>query len=136
MSERTANLICFSCTFSWAYLADRADLARRLPGWTPVACTGKVDPEQILQLFRDGVDGVLILGCPDEECHFQEGNYQLRKRMELLRSVLAAHRIDPRRLEMLFARDPEGSRLEGLLAEAGARLTRLARPGEENGGSA
>jgi len=108
MSAREPKLVCFSCKFGWGYLADQAELAAALPRWVPVICSGKVDVETILRAFRDGADGVLILGCPDGHCHFQDGNFQLQKRLTLLGKVLAQFDIDPRRVRTVFAYDPEG----------------------------
>lgn len=108
MNAPEPKLVCFSCKFGWGYLADQNELTAAPPRWIPVICSGKVDVETILRAFRDGADGVLILGCPDGQCHFQDGNFQLQKRLTLLGKVLDQFGIDPRRVRSVFAFDPEG----------------------------
>jgi coenzyme F420-reducing hydrogenase delta subunit len=39
-----------------------------------VTCLGQIDPGIILKAFENGADGVLMLGCPPGECHFEFGN--------------------------------------------------------------
>jgi F420-non-reducing hydrogenase iron-sulfur subunit len=80
-------------------------------------CSGKVDTTHIMNAFREGADGVLILGCPDKECHFQTGNYQARKRVLLLRKTLKEFGIEPRRLKIEFNLDPEGARIPVVIEE-------------------
>jgi len=40
-----------------------------------VLCSGRTDPQFILQAFKEGADGVLILGCHPGDCHYKEGNF-------------------------------------------------------------
>ncbi|MBI5443658.1 MAG: hydrogenase iron-sulfur subunit [Deltaproteobacteria bacterium] len=124
MEERTPKIVCFSCSFGWGYLGDRNALGASIEHWIPVACSGKVDATHILKSFQGGADAVLILGCPEGECHFQDGNYQTKKKLILLRQVLAAHGIEPERLKMVLAVDPAGARaaaeVEALASEVRA----------------
>lgn len=39
-----------------------------------VMCLGQISPGIILKAFAKGADGVLLLGCPPGECHFEFGN--------------------------------------------------------------
>ena len=39
-----------------------------------VMCLGQLSSGIILKAFEKGVDGVLLLGCPPGECHFEFGN--------------------------------------------------------------
>ncbi len=110
MPATTPKIVCFSCSFGWGYLGERDALGARIDHWLPVACSGKVDATHVLRAFQRGADGVLILGCPEGECHFQDGNYQTKKKVVLLQRVLAAHGVEPGRLQMVLGVDPEGSR--------------------------
>ena len=38
------------------------------------AIQGQIDPGIILKAFENGADGVLMLGCPPEQCHYEFGN--------------------------------------------------------------
>jgi F420-non-reducing hydrogenase iron-sulfur subunit len=39
-----------------------------------VNCLGQVSPGVILKAFEKGADGVLMLGCPKGECHYEFGS--------------------------------------------------------------
>ncbi len=39
-----------------------------------VMCLGQLSPGIILKAFEKGANGVLLLGCPPGECHFEFGN--------------------------------------------------------------
>ena len=39
-----------------------------------VSCLGQIDPGVILKAFENGADGVLMLGCPQGQCHYEFGN--------------------------------------------------------------
>ena len=39
-----------------------------------VMCSGRVDPQFVLQAFHKGADGVMILACHPGDCHYKEGN--------------------------------------------------------------
>lgn len=125
MGDPQPRIVCFSCSFSWGYLADTAQLAEQLPDWTVVPCCGRIEPQQILTAFTQGAAGVLVAGCASGECHFQDGNLQLRKRVALLHQVLAAHGVNPERLVTHFDRDPEGTKLVALVATFRAALVTL-----------
>jgi F420-non-reducing hydrogenase iron-sulfur subunit len=38
-----------------------------------VMCLGRLNPGVILKAFEKGADGVLLLGCPPGECHYEFG---------------------------------------------------------------
>jgi len=51
-------------------------------------CSSRVDPEHILNAFKNGADGVLIGGCHIGDCHYQSGNIQTLKRIKLLKMLI------------------------------------------------
>jgi len=94
-------LCCHYCAYTAADLAGSMRLqypsnvrVLRLP------CTGKVDIGYIMKAFEKGVDGVMVAGCLEGGCHFQEGNLRAKKRVELLREVMAEAGLEPDRLKM------------------------------------
>lgn len=115
MNDYNPILVCFSCKFGWGYLADQVELTSSVDNWVPVICSGKVDPLHVVNAFKAGVDGVLILGCESGHCHFQDGNYQTGKKVHLLRKVLEAYGIEPERLRMEFSKNPEGTQIPQLV---------------------
>jgi coenzyme F420-reducing hydrogenase delta subunit len=125
MSGQEPKLVCFFCKFGWGYVEDQLETAASRPLWIPVLCSGKVDVETILRAFHQGAEGVLILGCPDGRCHFQDGNFQLQKRLVLLGKVLDQFGIDQRRVRAEFAFDPDGGSINERCAAMIDHLRRL-----------
>ena len=100
MSNFEPKLVCFSCRFGWGYLADQHTLSANIKNWIPIICSGKIDATHILDAFEHGADGVLVLGCPAGDCHYQDGNHETRKRILLLQKLLEACGIEPERVRM------------------------------------
>jgi F420-non-reducing hydrogenase iron-sulfur subunit len=111
MNEYNPKILCFKCNFGWGYLGDKNEIKADAKSMVPVTCSGKVDTTHILTALKGGADGVLILGCSQGECHFQDGNYQTGKKILLLKKVLSSFGLEPERVRMLFAIDPDGSRI-------------------------
>ena len=63
-------------------------------------CTGKVDIIHLLEAFRAGADGVMVVGCLEGECHYIRGNLKARRRVERARRILDETRIGGERLRM------------------------------------
>ena len=72
------KVILFICNWN-AYSGLETSGAQRLSypaGVFPlkVTCLGQIDPGIILKAFENGADGVLMLGCPPDQCHYEFGN--------------------------------------------------------------
>lgn len=117
MTHHEPKLICFSCRFGWGYLTDEGTVSRQMKNWVPVICSGKIDAIHILNAFKQGADGVLILGCPGGDCHYQDGNFEARKRVYLLQRILESYGIEKERLKIELSVDPEGKRIPQLARE-------------------
>ena len=128
MSEYKPKVVCFSCKFSWGYLTDEATLSNEIENWIPIICTGKIDTTHIVNAFDEGADGVLILGCPEGDCHYQDGNYEAKKRVYLLRTLLQSMGIEKERIRIELSSDPEGKRIPKLVKEMSKELIKLGLP--------
>jgi heterodisulfide reductase subunit A-like polyferredoxin/coenzyme F420-reducing hydrogenase delta subunit len=97
------QVVAFCCRNSADKTLRQALLFREpLPvgfAFIPIPCAGKIDPDHVLQAFREGADGVLILACPLEGCQSFEGNKKALERVEYLREVLAELGLEPERLQ-------------------------------------
>jgi F420-non-reducing hydrogenase iron-sulfur subunit len=119
-------LCCHYCAYAAADLAGAMRLeypanvrVLRLP------CTGKVEPNYILSAFELGVDGVIVAGCLEGGCHFQEGNLRARRRVERVQQLMSEAGLEPERLEMFNLSSAEGTRFAEIVTEMSARLKRL-----------
>ncbi|MGQ9585549.1 MAG: hydrogenase iron-sulfur subunit [Anaerolineae bacterium] len=82
-----------------------------------VMCSGRVSPELILRTFREGADGVLVLGCHIGDCHYAEGNHRTAKRIPMLRNLLGYVGIEPERLRLDWASSAEGQKVAQVIGE-------------------
>jgi F420-non-reducing hydrogenase iron-sulfur subunit len=122
------KLVCFSCKFGWGYLTDEAGLSKQIDNWIPIICTGKIDATHMLDAFERGADGILVLGCPEGDCHYQDGNYEAKKRVYLLRRLLESMGIEKERIRIELSVDPEGIRIQQLVKEMSEDLAKLGPP--------
>ena len=73
-----------------------------------VPCSGKVDVLHLLRTIQKGADGVYIVGCLEGSCHFNEGNYRAKERVEYVRSLLEEVGIEGDRVRMYHLTSGEG----------------------------
>ena len=107
------RIVAFFCNWCTYLAADLAGTSRLK--YAPnvrvvrVMCSGRVDPQFVLNAFAQGADGVLIGGCHPGDCHYQEGNYKALRRFRLLKRMLAQMGIeeDRIRLEWISASEAE-----------------------------
>lgn len=123
--EWRPRIIAFFCNWCTYTAADLAGVSRLK--YAPntrivrVMCSGRIDPQFILDAFVHGADGVLIGGCHPGDCHYTEGNYKTLRRHYLLRRMLADMGIDERRLRLEWISASEGDKvrdvINGMVAE-------------------
>jgi F420-non-reducing hydrogenase iron-sulfur subunit len=127
--ENSPLILAFCCHYC-AYAA--ADLAGTMRLQYPdsvrivrLPCTGKVEVNHLLAAFERGADGVIVAGCLEGGCHFQEGNLRARRRVERTRQFLEEIGLEPERLEMFNLSSAEGTRFAEIVAQMHSRITRL-----------
>ena len=110
--------LCTWCSYTGADLAGTTRLQYpsnlrvvRLP------CSGRVSPELILRTFRDGADGVIVMGCHPGECHYTSGNHRTAKRIPILQRLLGYAGIEPERLRLEWVSASEAERFAQTVRE-------------------
>ncbi|MDD3847284.1 MAG: hydrogenase iron-sulfur subunit [Syntrophorhabdaceae bacterium] len=64
-------------------------------------CTGRLEINFFMKAFEAGADGVLVAGCEEGSCHFKEGNYLAKGRVNTARQLLEEAGLEPERLRMV-----------------------------------
>jgi len=82
-----------------------------------VMCSGRVDPQFVLEAYRLGADGVLILACHAGDCHYKEGNYRAIQRHRLLLQMLKQFGIEEQRCRLDFVAASEGEKYARVITE-------------------
>lgn len=109
------KIVAFFCNWCTYLAADLAGTSRLK--YAPnarvirVMCSGRVDPQFVLDAFAKGADGVLIGGCHPGDCHYQEGNYKALRRFVLLRRLLGEMGIEEERCRLEWISASEGEKV-------------------------
>ena len=82
-----------------------------------VMCSGRVDPQLVLQAFSSGADGVIILACHPGDCHYKEGNYRAVQRHRMLLRMLEPFGIDGRRCRFEYVSAGEGEKYVTVISD-------------------
>jgi len=97
-------IVAFCCHYC-AYAA--ADLAGSLRMQYPASvrvvklpCTGKLDVQLVLDAFEHGADGVMVAGCLEGNCHYQQGNLNAKRRVNYVKTLLKQIGLEPDRVRM------------------------------------
>jgi F420-non-reducing hydrogenase iron-sulfur subunit len=90
-----------------------------------VPCSGRVDPMFIAKALVSGADGVLVSGCHPRDCHYSDGNFYARRRLEMLKRFLPFMGIDDRRFHYTWVSASEGQRWQQTVTDFTKRLHEL-----------
>ena len=113
MSDQEPIIVAFVCNWCTFTAADLAGTSRQK--YPPnvrlirMMCSGMVDPKYVLKAFFEGADGVLIGGCHPGDCHYINGNYKARRRVALMKAVLAQYGLREDRLWLRWIGASEGN---------------------------
>jgi len=90
-----------------------------------VMCSGRVEPRMVMEAFRLGADGVMVLGCHPGDCHYKEGNINTQKRAMILSSMLGQFGIEKERFRLDWVSASEGQRFRDVVTEMYQAVSKL-----------
>jgi F420-non-reducing hydrogenase iron-sulfur subunit len=116
-------ILGFTCNWCSYRAADLAGTARTKYPYNVrlirLMCSGRMEPEFILEGFAKGADAVVMTGCWPEDCHYRIQSVKALRRFIFLRRMLSDLGIEPSRLQRFYASAAEGQRF----ADEMARIT-------------
>jgi F420-non-reducing hydrogenase iron-sulfur subunit len=123
---RIVAFFCNWCTYTAADLAgvSRLKYAANVRV-VRLMCSGRVDPQFILEALARGADGVLIGGCHPGDCHYSEGNYKMLRRYRLLRRMLKDLGIEEERVRLEWISAAEGEKVKSVINDMVAKVRAL-----------
>jgi F420-non-reducing hydrogenase iron-sulfur subunit len=128
-SEFKPKIAAFFCNWCTYTASDLAGVSRlKYPASIRVIrimCSGRLDPQFVVDAFAEGADGVLIGGCHPGDCHYSNGNYKCLRRFHLLKKYLPQVGIEPERLRLEWISASEGKRLAEVVHEMTATMLEL-----------
>ena len=123
---RIVAFFCNWCTYTAADLAGVSRL-KYAPNIRVIRlmCSGRVDPQFILDALVKGADAVLIGGCHPGDCHYVEGNYKMLRRFEMLKRLLHDMGIEPERVRLEWISAAEGDKVRRVVNEMVEQVRKL-----------
>lgn len=85
-------------------------------------CTGKIEVGLILKCLENNHPGVLILGCPVDNCEFIKGNVRAAKRVEVAKKALRDAGIDEHKVHMDYVSSVDTFKFKKIVQEMRDRL--------------
>lgn len=125
-SPRIVAFFCNWCTYTAADLAGVSRM-KYAPNIRVIRlmCSGRVDPQFILEALARGADGVLIGGCHPGDCHYSEGNYKCLRRFKMLTRLLKDMGIEDKRVRLEWISAAEGEKVKRVVNEMVAEIQEL-----------
>jgi F420-non-reducing hydrogenase iron-sulfur subunit len=120
------GFLCNWCAYEGADAAGRA--RKTYPAnlrVIRVLCSGRTDPQFVIEAFKEGADGVLILGCHPGECHYKEGNFQTLKRYTLLKKMLVQFGVEADRLRLDWVSASEQEKFVEVVSDMVEKVRKL-----------
>jgi F420-non-reducing hydrogenase iron-sulfur subunit len=90
-----------------------------------VPCSGRINPLFVARTLLAGADGVLVSGCHPRDCHYSEGNFYARRRLEVFKRFLPTMGIDPDRFDYTWVSASEGQRWQQVVTKFTEQIHRL-----------
>lgn len=88
---RVAAICCNWCT--WSSLDEAGVGHHKFPAEVTVVrtlCSARIEPRNVINLFREGVDGVFVGACAKGSCHYLAGTNLAQKELGQLMEVISA----------------------------------------------
>ena len=115
------KILVFACNWCSYAGADFAGVSRlQYPPSARVIrtmCSGRVDPEFVVQAFEKGAAMVLVSGCHYADCHYIDANRQTVKRVDRLWNQLERKGIRPERLQLEWISAAEGKKWAQVMSD-------------------
>jgi len=90
-----------------------------------VPCTGRLETPQMLDAIGDGADGVVVVGCLEENCYHDVGSMLARGRVDRIKDILKDISMEPERIEMINSASVSGAMLMLKLRQFESKLAAL-----------
>ncbi len=105
------KIVPFVCDWCSLQSADFIGITRlyfpKKVSFIRVPCSGRINPEIVTNAFKNGADGVLVMGCEKGSCNYRTGNFQAERWSHAYKLVLELMGLSPDRLHLNLESDTE-----------------------------
>ncbi|MCW4027301.1 MAG: hydrogenase iron-sulfur subunit [Candidatus Bathyarchaeota archaeon] len=93
-----------------------------------VMCSGRVDRDFVLEAFRRGAGMVLVGACHlPYDCHYIDGNWKMKARMESLTKILTKLGLTPKRFKVEYVSAAEGVKFAQVIRDMTAEMKEIGK---------
>ncbi len=128
-AEFKPKILAFTCKWCTYAGADLAGLNRmKYPAdirLLRVPCSGRVNPQFVLEALQKGCDGVMVCGCHPGDCHYSTGNYYAKRRMMIYKRLLEYIGLEPDRFQIRWISGAEAGKFRDVITEFCNRIMEL-----------
>jgi len=127
MSDDQPQVLVFLCKWSLQAETDWAERTQLLPNvrLVEVPCSGRINPLFILSALQHEADGVMVVGCEPDDCHYKEGNFLARRKLTTLKRFLKYIGLEEGRVRFAWIGDDERGKFHRLVEEMIAEVAAL-----------
>jgi len=123
------NIVIYCCNNSTAAPQEQAEkMEAEAQAQVKIArlpCTGRTDVLYMVKAIESGADMVMVVGCPEGECQFLEGNLRAKKRVRYANRLLNEIGLGSERIRM-YNLDPNDEKgFSAALSETMARAREI-----------
>ena len=133
--EFRPKILAFTCRWCTYTGADLAGLNRmKYPAdihLLRVPCSGRVNPQYVLEALQRGADGVLVCGCHPGDCHYATGNYYAKRRMMIFKRELEFIVLEPDRFQIKWISGAEAGKFRDTATAFCERIRELGPIGDD-----
>ena len=134
------KIVAFCCHWCTYTGADLAGLNRM--NYPPnvrvlrIPCSGRMNPQYVIEALNKGCDGVLVCGCHPGDCHYVTGNYFARRRMLIFKRLLEYEGLEPERFQIRWISGAEAGKFRDTVTDVVEQVRALGPLGHAVGFSA
>jgi NADPH-dependent glutamate synthase beta subunit-like oxidoreductase/Pyruvate/2-oxoacid:ferredoxin oxidoreductase delta subunit len=116
--KKVVVFACHWCHYGGTDIKERGQSAYP-PGVKIVrlTCTGRIGPNFILKAFQHGADGVMVMGCPEEDCHYADGSRRYREKESVVTDLISSMGIASSRYRTLWTSPGDGEEFNSTVEE-------------------
>jgi coenzyme F420-reducing hydrogenase delta subunit len=132
MGESDLRVVIFTCNWNAHESLEKAGKEHLSfpPGVRPlkVDCLGQVGSSVIFKAFEKGADGVMLVGCSPEECHYEFGSRRAAELFEEVRELAGILGFREDRLQFHQVHAGEGAALIEKVRAFVAQVASIQKP--------
>ncbi len=91
-------------------------------------CSGKIEIGLMLKCLEEGYPGVLVLGCPVDNCKYLQGNNRAKKRVQRAQALLEEAGIPEQLVHIDFLSSVDSHKFVEIVRGMQERIAEAARP--------